>query len=84
MLTGPWVALTSGQRVFTGPSDERAEDLRTLLEWHAAGEYRAVIDRELPFEQGAAAHALVDGHHKRGAIVLRVDAPERTAAAAER
>jgi NADPH:quinone reductase-like Zn-dependent oxidoreductase len=37
MLAGPWVALTSRQRVFVGPSAESPDDLRLLLEWHARG-----------------------------------------------
>jgi NADPH:quinone reductase-like Zn-dependent oxidoreductase len=74
MLWGAWVSWTSGQRVFTGISDESPADLRQLLEWHVRGEYQAVVDRELPLAEGAAAHALVDGSHKRGAVVLRVAA----------
>lgn len=71
MLAGPWIRLTSRQRLLVGPADESPGDLRDLVAWHAAGEYRAVIDRELPLEGGAEAHALVDSGRKRGAVVLR-------------
>lgn len=72
MAWGWWVSATSGQRVFTGVSDESPDDLRRLLAWRAAGELRAVVDCELPLASGAEAHARVDSGHKRGSIVLVV------------
>jgi len=38
----------------------------------AAGKVKPLIDRVLPLEQAAEAHARVDGGHSRGKVVLKV------------
>ena len=70
----PWVALTSSQRVIGGPAPERPEDVRFLAELAAAGKYRPVIDRRYPFDQMVEAHRHVDAGHKKGSVVVTMDA----------
>ncbi len=48
--------------------------LHQLLVYMQAGNLKVVIDRQFPFEQAADAHAYVDSGHKRGNVVLTVEA----------
>lgn len=72
MLARPWVHATSRQRVLVGPADESAEHLQSLIGWLADGKLTPVIDRLLPWQRAAEAHARVDTHHKTGSLVLTV------------
>ncbi len=77
LLRGPWVALTSRQRIIGGPAPERVEDLRQLAELAAAGELKVVIDRRYPLEEIVEAHRYVDTGRKRGSVVVTVGHSER-------
>lgn len=72
-----WVALTTRHRVIGGPANVRPEDLRALAELAAAGALRPVIDRRFPFDQIEGAHRHVDAGHKRGSVVVTLDARAR-------
>lgn len=69
-----WVAMTSRHRVVGGPANVRLEDLRTMADLAAKGALRPVIDRRFPFERIADAHRHVDAGHKRGSVVVTLDA----------
>lgn len=62
--------LLGARRIVAGVARERREDLEFLKGLLEAGALRPVIDRRMPFAEIVAAHALVDGGHKRGAVVL--------------
>ena len=59
-----------GKRAIGGPAPERPADLAFLVDLAAKGEVLPFIDRVYPFDQIAAAHAHVDGGHKRGSVVV--------------
>lgn len=61
-----------GRILLTGlrPAARKAADQAELLELAAAGRLRPVLDRVLPFEDAAAAHAYVETGRKRGTVVL--------------
>jgi NADPH:quinone reductase-like Zn-dependent oxidoreductase len=74
LLQAPWVSLTSKKKVIAGPAAERAEDLRLLANLAESGEFKPVIDVRYPFERMADAHRRVDTGHKRGNVVVILDA----------
>lgn len=49
---------------------DKARDVRTLLDLHASGALRPVVDSRYPLADAAAAHRRVDTHRKRGVVVL--------------
>lgn len=53
-------------------SADSGEDLRQLLAFRDKGQLRGVIARVFPMAEAREAHALVEGRHKRGAVVLRI------------
>jgi len=59
-----------GVRVMAGGAPERREDMVTLANLCARGAYSPRIGATFPFEQIAEAHALVEGRHKRGNVVV--------------
>lgn len=65
-------AVTAGRKVVAGTSGDSQADLEELASLIAAGHYRPVIDRQYRFEDMQAAHAYVDTHRKRGAVVVLV------------
>ena len=70
-----WTRLRGGRRATlatTGlrPVAAKVADMAHLLDLAAAGHVRAVVDRRLPLEAAAQAHAYVDTGRKRGAVLL--------------
>ncbi|UOE45789.1 zinc-binding dehydrogenase [Agromyces larvae] len=59
---------------FTGllPTERKRDDLRQLGGLVARGEFAPVIDRVVPFERIAEAHARVDTRRKVGAVVVAI------------
>ena len=57
------------------PAAARGADLAFVKELAEAGSLRPVIDRRFPLVEIAAAHAHVDGGHKRGNVVITVPPP---------
>lgn len=74
LLQAPWVSLTSKKKVIAGPAAERVEDLRLLANLAESGVFKPVIDVRYPFERMADAHRRVDTGHKRGNVVVTLDA----------
>ncbi len=70
LLHAPWVDLTTQHRVYAGPATERLDDLHTLVEMAAAGQFTPLIDCCLPLSSIAAAHARVESGRKRGSVVV--------------
>lgn len=69
-FAAPFQGRLSGHRVIAGIAQERAEDVRHLLDLAQRGALRAVVDGVLPFERIAEAHARVDSGRKRGSLIL--------------
>ena len=74
LLAMAWAPLC-GRRVIAGPATSRPGDLAQLAGWATQGVLRPVIDRCYAMAEIAAAHAHVDGGHKRGSVVLQMPAP---------
>jgi NADPH:quinone reductase-like Zn-dependent oxidoreductase len=74
MLEIPWTSLTSGKKVISGPASERKEDLRFLARLAVSREFKPVIDRRYPFERIVDAHRYVESGHKRGNVVVTLEA----------
>lgn len=70
-------ALKPGGRYVTvgglDTSKETAEQLERLAAWFREGKLKAVIEKTLPMERAAEAHALADSGRKRGSVVLIMD-----------
>jgi NADPH:quinone reductase-like Zn-dependent oxidoreductase len=60
----------TGSRVKAGPAPERPEEMAELLQMHAAGRLRVVLDQVLPFDEIVTAHRIVDSGRKRGNVVV--------------
>lgn len=70
----PFVNLTSGKTVMAGTAAEDPAYLRVLADLAEAGAFRPVIDRVYPLDRIAEAHAHVGTGHKRGNVVVVMDA----------
>lgn len=57
-------------KVAAGPAEERAEDLRTLVDFASKNLFRPVIDCVLPLSEISKAHDRVESLRKRGSIVI--------------
>ena len=73
MLSAPLTGRRADHRVIAGTSAESPEDMATLVDWAAIGQYRVVIDSTMPFEMIADAHRRVDTGHKRGSVAVVFD-----------
>lgn len=72
ILYSIWTNLFSDKSVVAGPASEKPELIYRLADMAAAGQYRSCIDRTLPLQQIAEAHAYVDGGHKKGSVVISI------------
>lgn len=70
MVKAPFQSISSGLKVVSAATPERAEDLNTLKALCEAGDFRPVIDSRFPFDQIAGAHARVDTGRKAGSVVV--------------
>ncbi|HMO07197.1 MAG TPA: NAD(P)-dependent alcohol dehydrogenase [Paracoccaceae bacterium] len=70
--------LPGGRWVIAGPAPDSPALVQAVARMAAEGRLRPVIDRCHPLDGIAAAHAHVDGGHKRGSVVVLI-APEAAA-----
>lgn len=70
MLRTPWVNATSTHRIVAGPTAERVDDLRTLVDLAVDGRFAPLIDSRFTFDAIALAHARVETGRKRGSVVV--------------
>lgn len=68
-LAAPFQSV-GGHKVIAGPTGGSREDLEFVAGLVAAGNYRPVIDRVLPFAEMREAHRVADSGRKRGSVVL--------------
>lgn len=61
-----------GRRVIGGTVRETRAAMERLLALHAAGGYRPLVGRSLPFEAIAEAHAVAGSGSKTGSVVVRM------------
>lgn len=74
MLQGKWASMTSGIKVISGVAIATAEEVNFLRKLTETGKLKPVIDRTYPLEHIADAHRYVDQGHKKGNVVIRVNA----------
>ncbi|MGL5016885.1 MAG: NAD(P)-dependent alcohol dehydrogenase [Luteolibacter sp.] len=68
-----YLARTANEvRCVTGMTPESADLVGKLVELTGSGRFRPMVGACFPFEEVPAAHALVDGGHKRGVVVVEV------------
>ena len=66
--------MTSGIKVISGVAIATAEEVNFLRKLTETGKLKPVIDRTYPLEHIADAHRYVDQGHKKGNVVIRVNA----------
>lgn len=59
-----------GRRIITGTNKEDLASMRRLVDIHKAGGYTPALGPVLPFAELAQAHAIAEGFHKPGNIVV--------------
>ncbi|MDA7427146.1 NAD(P)-dependent alcohol dehydrogenase [Primorskyibacter aestuariivivens] len=69
-----WSCFRGGQRVKIGVNEDRKPDLAVLRDWMAQGRLRAVVGARYALADIRDAHALVQGRHKQGAVVIDIAA----------
>jgi 2-desacetyl-2-hydroxyethyl bacteriochlorophyllide A dehydrogenase len=74
MLGWTWASMTGAAKVVGGIARGLAADQAHLKELIEAGRLRTVIDRLYPLSQIAEAHRLAESGHKRGHVVIVMDA----------
>lgn len=66
----PWLNARSGRSVLGGMVPDKAEGLARVMALAQAGRLRPAIGARFPLERIGEAHALIDGDHKTGSIVI--------------
>ncbi|MCZ8181844.1 MAG: NAD(P)-dependent alcohol dehydrogenase [Beijerinckiaceae bacterium] len=66
----PWLNARSGRSVIGGMVPDNAEGLARVMALAEAGRLRPAIGARFPLERIGEAHALIDGGHKTGSIVI--------------
>ncbi len=66
----PWLNARSGRSVIGGMVPDNAEGLARVMARAETGRLRPAIGARFPLERIGEAHALIDGGHKTGSIVI--------------
>lgn len=65
------------KRAIAGTAREDYGDIQQLITLFTQGAFKPVIQQVIPFQEVRKAHAILDHGHKRGSLVIQVDATER-------
>lgn len=72
MLSGSFRTMSGSKKAIYGVTKQTQQDIKFLAELVKAGQLKPVIDKTYPLEQIAAAHAYVDGGHKKGNVAITI------------
>lgn len=64
--------LGGGQRIRIGVNEDKKADLAVLRDWMAEGQLRPVVGARFALADIRKAHALVQGRHKVGSVVVEI------------